>query len=286
VEGDLVGEHFLFVVNCDDFQAGHEARLRSFAATLTSGGTVKIHGFASIEGDAAFNERLACARSLKAQEVINNVLVTRGVSLRIELFQHGATAGDRTDRRSVTIDWLPATPTPTPTPTGCITPPNPDMSGRAFNPTTDSQAAVIAAHPIDALTVNGLADEALAAARASGLPGLHLGRADAFRHCFWSCRMTQELGAARAEQFGTAHENSGPSAIPFDNQMDLHDNAVGRSLGTPGDCDAQCRAALAAGNLRTIRGPDADGAAAAEGLSPASPPVTPACIGASSQPWP
>jgi hypothetical protein len=161
------------------------------------------------------------------------------------------------------------------------------MFGRAFNPTTDGQNTVIAKHPIDAVTVNGLADEALARAQTSGLPGLHLGPADSFRHCFWNCRMTQELGAARAEQFGTAHENSGPSAIPHDNEMDLHDNAMGRSLSTPGgDCDAACRGALAAGQLRTLRGPDVDRELPGTGLSPPTPPVTTTCIGASNQPWP
>ncbi|MFZ3384910.1 MAG: hypothetical protein WA144_13385 [Candidatus Methanoperedens sp.] len=134
-------------------------------------------------------------------------------------------------------------------------------------------------HPIDAFTVNNLATDALARASSSGLPGLHLGPADAFRHCFWNCRMAQELGATRAEQFATAHENSGPSPIPFDNQMDLHDNAFGRTLGTPGaNCEAACRAAVASGQLRSIRGPDTH--------PQATPPVPGACIGASNQPWP
>jgi hypothetical protein len=48
--GDIIGEHYLFRVNCDDLKPGEEAKLRAFAATLSSGGSVKIHGFASIEG--------------------------------------------------------------------------------------------------------------------------------------------------------------------------------------------------------------------------------------------
>lgn len=288
VEGDIVGEHYLFLVNCDDLKPGEEARLRAFAGTLSSGGSVDIHGFASIEGLPSYNDDLSCARAIKVQSIVDSVLTPRGISVKYKLYQHGATAGNRAERRSAAIDWLPAGPAPAPPAApGCTAPTNPDMSGRAFNPTTDSQNAVALRHPLDAITANNLATDALAAAQASGLPGLHLGQADSFRHCLWSCRMAQDLGPVRAEEFGTAHENSGPSAIPFDNQMDLHDNAVGRSLATPGaTCDAACRGALTAGLLRTIRGPDADVAATAEGLTPPTPPVTPACIGASSQPWP
>jgi hypothetical protein len=165
-----------------------------------------------------------------------------------------------------------------PAPPTCIVPTSPDMSGSAFNPTTSGQAAVAARHPIDAFTANSLADDALAAANSSGLAGLHLGPADAFRHALWNCQMAKSLGATRAEQFATAHENDGPSSIAFDNQMDLHDNAMGRSLAGATDCAAAVRAALAAGQLRTIRGP---------ATSPhAVPPVPTPCLGASNQPWP
>jgi hypothetical protein len=163
-------------------------------------------------------------------------------------------------------------------PPSCKVPTTPDMSGPSFNPTTDGQVAVALRHPIDALTANSLADDALVAAGSSGLPGLHLGRADAFRHALWNCKMAKRLGAARAEQFATGHENSDPSSIPFDNQMDLHNNAMGRSLSGAADCAAAVRAALAAGELRTIRGPDTRPSAV--------PPVPTACIGASDQPWP
>jgi hypothetical protein len=91
--------------------------------------------------------------------------------------------------------------------------------------------------------------------------------------------MAQRIGASEAEQFATGHENSGPSSIPFDNQQDLHDNAVGRSLGVPGaDCKAECMTALTSGQLRTVRG--------SHTRPLALPPITPDCIGASNQPWP
>ncbi|MFJ7217780.1 DUF6973 domain-containing protein [Amycolatopsis sp. NPDC098790] len=100
-----------------------------------------------------------------------------------------------------------------------------------------------------------MADDALAAARSSGLAGLHLGPADAFRHVLWNCQVAKRLGTARAEQFATAHENDDPSTIAFDNQKDLHNNATGRSVAGTKDCAAAVRAALAAGQLRTIQEP-------------------------------
>jgi peptidoglycan hydrolase-like protein with peptidoglycan-binding domain len=179
----------------------------------------------------------------------------------------------------------PAPPAPPP-PATCSVPPNPDMSGPAFNPFTGTQNDAIARHPIDAFTVNSLAHEALAEAQriAPSLPGgtdgLFLGPADAFRHSYWNCRMAKEIGAAEAEQFATGHENSGPSSIPFDNQMDLHDNAFGRSMSSAADCKAAALAALRAGQLRTVRGP---AMSRATGLTS---PVPVDCIGASNQPWP
>jgi len=112
VQGDLPGEHFLFAVNCDEFLPGEEDRLRQFADTLTKGGSINIHGFASEEGDPTFNDNLSCARAIKGQTVINSVVVPKGINVSYSLFLHGATAGDRPGRRSITIDWLPAGPTP------------------------------------------------------------------------------------------------------------------------------------------------------------------------------
>jgi peptidoglycan hydrolase-like protein with peptidoglycan-binding domain len=170
----------------------------------------------------------------------------------------------------------PTPPPPTPTPptpaSGCKTATNLDLSGTTFNPTTMSENKVASRHPFDAIRARIDASTALSAAETSGLLGLHLGPADAFRHCLWNCLMTQHIGATRAEQFATGHENSGPSPIPFDNQMDLHDNATGRNLASSGaDCQDACMKAVTSGELRTIRKP---------------PEVSTACIGASDQPWP
>jgi hypothetical protein len=173
----------------------------------------------------------------------------------------------------------PTTPPAVTPPSACTTPTNPDMSGSSFNPTTDGENTNIAKHPIDAFRVDAARDDANSLAAASALPGPHLGPQDAFRHCAWNCIMAQHIGAVNAEKFATAHENSNPSSIPFDNQMDLHDNVIGRGLGAPGaDPATVCAAAVAAGQLRTIRGPHT--------VPLAIPRLTTSCIGASNQPWP
>jgi hypothetical protein len=104
--------------------------------------------------------------------------------------------------------------------------------------------------PIDALRASTLADEALAAAQATGLPGLHNGPADAWRHCFWNCNMTHALGYDQAETIATNHESHGGGPAN-ENQMDLFNNEVGRNCGGT-NCDGCCQGALDAGRLRVI----------------------------------
>ncbi|HEX3437636.1 MAG TPA: DUF4157 domain-containing protein [Pseudacidobacterium sp.] len=128
VEGDILGDHFLFKVTCDELRKPPDSptdetvRLRMFAATIPSGDALDIHGFASEEGDAAFNESLSCARAIEAQSVLSAEFARTGKTVTMRLFEHGATAGNREERRSVFIDWHPAAPTTTttpPPPTGC-----------------------------------------------------------------------------------------------------------------------------------------------------------------------
>ena len=73
----------------------------------------------------------------------------------------------------------------------------------------------------------------------------HNDRSDAFRHCFWSCCMTQKMGASQAQKFGDSHENYPDNPI-CEKNMDLFNNAVGRGLGAGnprGDCGAMCSGA-------------------------------------------
>jgi len=90
---------YLFNVNCDEFLDGEEARLRSYAATITPDKTVEVHGFASEEGDDTFNDNLSCARALAAAGVLSD----EGVAVDSTIYKHGATPGARPDHRSVVI---------------------------------------------------------------------------------------------------------------------------------------------------------------------------------------
>jgi hypothetical protein len=282
---------FRFVRNCDDFRPGEASAMVSTVRALPAGTTFEVHGFASVDSPALdpFNERLSCARAVATWDLLAAPLPTgAGLGVRIKkVVGHGPTPGPSADRRTVVIvTTTPSLVSPPPPPhpsiaAACLTPPNPDESGSTSNPTTSGQTAVASSHLIDSFTALSCRGDAFDAAGASGLSGPHLGPQDAFRHCFWSCCMAKSLGAAEAEQFGTAHENSNPSSIPFDNQMDLHDNSIGRGLAGPTvDCDAACKAALSVGRLRTIRGP------AVTIATGRSSPVTPDCIGASNQAWP
>lgn len=100
--GDVSGEIFHFRINCDTFSpASDESRLHAFAATIMPNDIIEIHGFASIDGPADFNENLSCARAHKAQ----SILIQEGLSpAQIRpLIMHGATEGNATERRSIVI---------------------------------------------------------------------------------------------------------------------------------------------------------------------------------------
>ena len=109
---------------------------------------------------------------------------------------------------------------------------------------------VITIGPVDALKAKNLADEAFAAADATGLPGGKNDARDAFRHCFWSCRMAQEIGAGQAKEVGDLHETCGSNSAA-EIAMDLHNNDVGRGYGTPkADCNKLCLAGIKNGDLQ------------------------------------
>ncbi|MCC7564815.1 MAG: DUF4157 domain-containing protein [Methanomicrobiaceae archaeon] len=113
-------------------------------------------------------------------------------------------------------------------------------------------SAVLGVGPWDAYKASRLADRALVRARATGLPGLHNGPADAWRHCYWNCTMTAEIGADQAETIATGHERHGDGPAN-ENKMDLHNNAEGRACGGS-DCDLCCQRRLDAGQLRVLDG--------------------------------
>ncbi|MDR0703611.1 MAG: hypothetical protein LBF88_01340 [Planctomycetaceae bacterium] len=116
---------------------------------------------------------------------------------------------------------------------------------------------VAAVGPFNAWSARNLATEALNEAATCGLPGLHNGAADAFRHCYWSCRMTQKIGITNAKKVGDIHEECG-AGPPGETAMDLANNAVGRTIGatthTATDCKTGCMAGVSSGLLQTSPG--------------------------------
>jgi hypothetical protein len=280
-----------FAESDSTLSARHRRQIAAVQSGLTPTDSVEVHGYASCDGTPDFNLDLSCTRA----EAVASALGSGATPFAgtMQKFAHGETDEFGTsleaNRRVIVkvTHAAPSPPTPPPTPptpiaATCLTPPNPDESGRAFNPTTATQASVWPSHPVDSFRARACANDAFAAAGTSGFAGPHLGPQDAFRHCFWNCCMAATFGAAEAEEFATSHENSGPSPIPFDNQMDLHDNSIGRGIATSPtvDCAVVCTDALNAGRLRTIRGP---AVTAATGRTS---PVTTDCIGASNQFWP
>jgi hypothetical protein len=73
------------------------------------------------------------------------------------------------------------------------------------------------------------ADAALAEAQRRW-EGLHNGRGDAFRHCYWNARMTRDFGQGTAKGFADRHEKN-PDQPAIEKKMDLFNNNVGREVG-------------------------------------------------------
>lgn len=96
---------------------------------------------------------------------------------------------------------------------------------------TPAEKAYLLLHPHHIGPIGEAADKARAEARVQ-FPGagLHNGRGDAFRHCYWSALLARDIGPDNALAFTTAHEDYG-SNPPGEKAMDLHNNAVGVAIG-------------------------------------------------------
>ncbi len=79
----VAGKAFQFNWGCDTLLPGEEANL----SKLRVGRKLRIHGFASRDGDEAFNDRLSCHRA----NVMANLIATKRPELTIDgRFKHGA----------------------------------------------------------------------------------------------------------------------------------------------------------------------------------------------------
>lgn len=108
---------YRYDVNCDTTAAGERARMVNAVRALPATAQFEIHGFASMDGDAAFNHNLACARALRAQSILTAAPPGgAGVAAAriIGVFNHGPTPGPEAARQSVVL--APRTPTPLPSP--------------------------------------------------------------------------------------------------------------------------------------------------------------------------
>lgn len=122
-----------------------------------------------------------------------------------------------------------------------------------------------------------IGEEALKAAQETGLQGLHNGPGDAWRHCYWNCRMTQEIGRDDASFIAENHEEQADNNPVAEHMMDSWNNQVGQDCGDPKplvpikedypdvdamkksaesrptvDCDSCCQQKLDGGNLFTL----------------------------------
>lgn len=79
----VVGWQFQFKVGCDDLLSGEEAKITKPKV----GNHLKIHGFASQEGDAGFNNDLSCHRANRIADMARKLRADCPV---IGVFKHGA----------------------------------------------------------------------------------------------------------------------------------------------------------------------------------------------------
>ena len=116
---------------------------------------------------------------------------------------------------------------------------------RGLQGATTADTLVCIFNPVDCADVRRCRDLALQATlQEFGRQGNN-DAADAFRHCYWSCCMTQRIGAKSAKRHGDAHEEF-PSNLQCEKDMDLYNNGVGRSVAQAnptGDCRTMCKGA-------------------------------------------
>jgi uncharacterized protein DUF6973 len=115
---------------------------------------------------------------------------------------------------------------------------------------------VLAVGPIDAVRAETLSREATQLSKDLGLTGQAQGHGAAFRHCYWNCRMAQEIGEDQAEEVGDTHEVCGNNE-PDKSAMDYTNNEKGRKLAAEPDtnCSDACLWSLYEGDLRTEPAP-------------------------------
>lgn len=93
---------------------------------------------------------------------------------------------------------------------------------------------------LDTYSARLVREEAYQVAATTNLPGKYDGQQDAFRHCYFTCRLTQEIGLDQALEAGDIHEScfyEGRASA----EMDLHNNRVGGEIGDATVDDFECK---------------------------------------------
>ncbi len=91
-------------------------------------------------------------------------------------------------------------------------------------------------HPLQAIQVFNCANNATdATIEYYGTNGWQ-NNSDAFRHCCWNALMKKAIGESAAAEWATAHEYESSG---IDKEMDLYNNAVGRSINVTGKTDSE-----------------------------------------------
>lgn len=123
----------------------------------------------------------------------------------------------------------------------------------------ETRAAIATLEPVRAALAARTAQQAFGDAQQSRLPGPHNGPQDAFRHCAWQCRMTEEFGVRMAKKIGDEHENAGDRQRQprSERAMDEANNAVGRECGqqeSDQNCAQRCMEKYRGGGLFGLGG--------------------------------
>ena len=93
------------------------------------------------------------------------------------------------------------------------------------------QALLVAAiDPIDSYTAKEVSEETWEVSTYTGLSGNHDGKGDAFHHCYFTGRLTQEIGIDEALEAGDIHESCFYHS-KANRDMDLYNNRVGAEIG-------------------------------------------------------
>lgn len=105
-----------------------------------------------------------------------------------------------------------------------------------FNSLNSAEKKLALKHPLQAIKVYDCASKATnATIEYYGTNGWQ-NNSDAFRHCCWNALMKKAMNESAAEEWATAHEYESSG---LDKEMDLFNNAVGRSINVADKNDSE-----------------------------------------------